>query len=112
MSDQPAGIPATCPDCGTRFRARDRSFALQHKVVMLVLLGILATTAWDAAWYLFSPIIILPQGIGGVVLCFVLYLWPTLLLSSVAVGLRKVMTLRCAKCRWSMTALVGRAATR
>jgi hypothetical protein len=57
--------------------------------------------------FLWSPVFLVPRGIGGIVICGIVYLAPGLAIGVYASSLPKLRAMQCRGCGWNEVREVG-----
>jgi len=105
-----AGISTTlnCPSCGRQLSRSGRGHPkTSKKAAGLYVVAAVAAGLWAVVVMMWSPVFLVPKGLGGIAFCAAFYLWPGLAIGFYASSLPKVRHLRCARCHWSATQPVG-----
>ena len=76
---------------------------LARKGLVLGLLGIPLTGIWLALFFLLSPVYIYPRGLGGILLCLLIYGWPLYVMILLARRCPEEVRAKCFQCDWKET---------
>jgi hypothetical protein len=94
----------SCPECERPLGRLGRGDARLGKTAkVLFVVAAIATAIWAGIVLVWSPVFLVPRGLGGIAICVVFYMWPGLLLGGIATQLPRIRTLRCSRCGWSQT---------
>jgi len=101
-------LPRECPSCRAPIRAAGRRKGLGPAANLVVLLSLPFTGAWAFLVFKYSPIYVMGYGLGGILLCVIIYAWPLVLAFWIGGRLPMKMRIRCLDCAWSDTFVVKR----
>ena len=90
-----------CPRCGQPSLVKGMGDpGYSKRAFSMFLVAALVTGAWIAILVAWSPVFLVPKGVGGIAICAIVYLGPGLLVGVYASKLPKVRPMRCPACRW------------
>ena len=91
-----------CPKCNAPLPRRNRGDACtSRKAKALYGVAGIVGGLWALVVALWSPVFLVPRGLGGFAICAAFYLFPGFLIGMYASILPKVRTLSCTRCGWS-----------
>ena len=100
-------VPRKCPECDTYMFTAAPTPKIGKKAWMVVAAGAVATAIWLTIFFLVSPFYIAPRGLGGIVLCALVYGWPLYVAALIAWKMPLVVQARCFKCKWNHQYIIG-----
>ena len=91
-------VPRKCPKCDVFVFTEAPRPRLSRKTKLIALLGFIGTVIWAPLFLLYSPVLIYPTGIGGLIICVVVYAWPLWLAVLAGQTLPPSVYFKCFKC--------------
>ena len=93
-------VPKQCPECDAKLFASMPKPSISKKAILVALSGIPLTGVWVLCYLMFSPTYIVPTGLGGVLIVFLVYCWPLCVTVICAKRFPEVIRAKCYKCNW------------
>lgn len=84
---------------------------MQRKAVLLIWVGLLSVIPWAGAillMYHTSETVVIPRGPVSGIIALLIVSAPAIVLSFIAVNMRKAIDLKCKKCGWTKSFLIDK----